>query len=128
MAQKWKLHVSFSMFFLQFLCQTTSLFLLVGNKSSISSQFHTRTNGSTKSRNLEIIRATKQTKVDSETSKKLEELKKRIEETKKKLHTVSLPPRLINLEIDFNFFWNSQMILFENFVVAQNFLGEFTRF
>jgi hypothetical protein len=40
-------------------------------------------------RNVAVINAAKQTRVDSETSKKREELLRRIEETRRKLQSVS---------------------------------------
>jgi hypothetical protein len=40
-------------------------------------------------RNVAVINAAKQTRVESETSKKREELQRRIEETRRKLQSVS---------------------------------------
>lgn len=57
------------------------------DKSSISAQY--LRNGSSSSRNVEIINATRLMKNDSETAKKREELRKRIADTKKKLENVS---------------------------------------
>uniref|UniRef100_A0AAR5Q0L6 MABP1/WDR62 second WD40 domain-containing protein n=1 Tax=Dendroctonus ponderosae TaxID=77166 RepID=A0AAR5Q0L6_DENPD len=54
------------------------------NKSSFSSKFITNSS----SRNLEAIKAVKQTKSDPEVAKKRQELNKRIAETKKKLESV----------------------------------------
>jgi hypothetical protein len=61
--------------------------------TSISSQFLVRANQggplpSSTPRNVPVINAAKQTRVDSETSKKREELKCRIEETRRKLQSV----------------------------------------
>lgn len=56
----------------------------IPNKSSISSQFLTRS-----TRNAAVINAVKQTKNDVEAIKKREELNKRIADTKKKLQSVS---------------------------------------
>ncbi|XP_017782013.1 PREDICTED: WD repeat-containing protein 62 isoform X2 [Nicrophorus vespilloides] len=58
------------------------------NKSSISSKYHTRTSNTPKIRNIAVVNAMKQTKNDSDTLKKREELHKRIAETKKKLQSI----------------------------------------
>ncbi|KAK4878078.1 hypothetical protein RN001_010584 [Aquatica leii] len=55
---------------------------------SISSQYLTRTNGSLSTRNMAVIHAAKQTKFDSDATKKREELAKRIAMTRKKLQSV----------------------------------------
>ncbi|XP_031332031.1 uncharacterized protein LOC116162536 isoform X2 [Photinus pyralis] len=57
-----------------------------GNKSSISSQYLTRANSVC--RNQAVISAAKQTKRDSDASRKREELAKRIAATRKKLQSV----------------------------------------
>ncbi|KAK5638850.1 hypothetical protein RI129_013145 [Pyrocoelia pectoralis] len=57
-----------------------------GNKSSISSQYLTRANSGF--RNMAVISATKQIKLDSDASGKREELAKRIAATRKKLQSV----------------------------------------
>ncbi|KAJ4439276.1 hypothetical protein ANN_07396, partial [Periplaneta americana] len=61
--------------------------------TSISSQFLVRANqggmfSTSTLRNVAVINAAKQTRVDSETSKKREELQRRIEETRRKLQSV----------------------------------------
>ncbi|XP_021926195.1 mitogen-activated protein kinase-binding protein 1 isoform X3 [Zootermopsis nevadensis] len=61
--------------------------------TSISSQFLVRANqggplSSSTLRNVAVINAAKQTRVDSQTSKKREELQRRIEETRRKLQSV----------------------------------------
>jgi hypothetical protein len=61
--------------------------------TSISSQFLVRLSqggplSSPTLRNVAVINAAKQTRVDSETSKKREELQRRIEETRRKLQSV----------------------------------------
>ncbi|XP_071057236.1 WD repeat-containing protein 62 isoform X2 [Onthophagus taurus] len=59
------------------------------NKSSISSQYHTRLGATTTQlRNINVINATRQAKNDPDTLKKREELSKMIADTKKKLANV----------------------------------------
>lgn len=60
----------------------------VANKSSISAQYLTRTNGSLSTRNIAVINAAKQTRTDPDAAKKREELNKRIAATRKKLQSV----------------------------------------
>ncbi|KAF5307413.1 hypothetical protein FQR65_LT06927 [Abscondita terminalis] len=55
---------------------------------SISSQYLTRSGGVIGTRNMAVINAAKQTKFDSDASKKREELAKRIAATRKKLQSV----------------------------------------
>ena len=70
--------------------------ILLTAGTSISSQFLVRANQGTLMmptlRNVAVINAAKQTRADSETTRKREELNRRIEETRRKLQSVSKYP------------------------------------